>query len=70
MTAREALERIRDAHDRDPHGGMGWRDDGDYGVYENACLVCGTADEYAVEWPCYTRTLAEAGLKALGDVQP
>jgi hypothetical protein len=58
---RYSLEAIRDAHDKDPDGGMGYTPTG-YGSIDPACLVCGTSDEYAVEWPCSTRQHAEAAL--------
>ena len=60
-----SLESIRDLHDKDPDGGMGFRAEGGYGPIDPACLVCGTSDEYAVEWPCATRKQAEVALSDL-----
>lgn len=68
--ARKVIEIIRDAHDRDPDGGMGYRGDGSYGRYENACLVCGVSGEYAVEWPCLTRQRADDARAALSTPSP
>ena len=62
---RYSLESIRDLHDKDPDGGMGWQDKGGYGVIDPACRACGTSDEYAVPWPCSTRQHAEAALADL-----
>ncbi len=65
-TLRLALQKISIRHSEDPAGGMGWRSDaeGRYGHYDHACLICGTSDEYAVEWPCYTRRIADEALAA------
>jgi hypothetical protein len=41
-------------HQPFPDCGQGYLPDGSYGYIEPACLVCGTADEYAVPWPCDT----------------
>jgi hypothetical protein len=39
---------------------MGYTENFDYGRTPNACNECGTADEYAVPWPCPTlRALAQ-----------
>lgn len=45
--------RILDGHS--PTDGVGWlTENGEYGDVREACGVCGTADEYAVRWPCRT----------------
>jgi hypothetical protein len=58
---RAALERIMEAHHRDPDGGMGYTGN-EYGTIKDACVVCGTSDEYAVPWPCWTYEQARAAL--------
>jgi len=62
---REALLGIIGMHHADPDGGIGYRD-GDYVHFDNACAVCGTSDEYAVDWPCSTVLAARAALESSG----
>lgn len=61
---REALAAIRDAHTPDPDdpGGMGWDDKGGYVHKDAVCRICGTSDEYGVDWPCWTHEQARAAL--------
>ena len=48
-----ALRAVLDLHKPDKFDGQGWTKDG-YGIITPACRTCGTADEYAVHWPCPT----------------
>lgn len=64
---RYSLEAIRDIHDKEPDGGMGWVPTG-YGKIDPACKTCGTSDEYAVEWPCSTRLQVDAALADLDSI--
>lgn len=63
--ATQALEKIAAVHSPDPDGGMGYQEGGGYGSIDPACRECGTADEYAVAWPCGTRQTADAALRRL-----
>jgi hypothetical protein len=57
-----SLAAVKALHQPIREGGQGFYDDGRYGYIEPACETCGTADEYAVEWPCATaRALGEDG---------
>ncbi|MFJ9799875.1 hypothetical protein [Streptomyces sp. NPDC101145] len=52
-----ALDRVRALHQPTPGAGFGPDDDptpGAYGHIAQACTSCGTADEFAVRWPCPT----------------
>ncbi|MGA4941751.1 hypothetical protein [Streptomyces cinereoruber] len=53
--AEAALDAVRKLHR--PVEGQGWDSDepGErYGHVAQACISCGTSDEYAVRWPCAT----------------
>lgn len=41
-------------HQPYPEGGQGYDEKGNYTYIEPCCQVCGTADEFAVRWPCGT----------------
>ncbi|MEU4256297.1 hypothetical protein AB0B42_00545 [Streptomyces fradiae] len=56
-TAEAARDRVRALHQPTPGVGFGPDDDptpGAYGDIAQACTSCGTADEFAVRWPCPT----------------
>jgi hypothetical protein len=59
VSERDALETIEKMHQ--PVDGMGFTSSG-YGSVDSACQTCGTADEYAVIWPCLTVRTAWLGL--------
>jgi hypothetical protein len=53
--AEAALNKIADIHSRDLIGAP------DSGLY--ACCMCGRSDEYPVDWPCETHSLAALDTK-------
>jgi hypothetical protein len=75
-TDRRRIEKALALHQREDEGmGYGSDDDdtpGSYGTIHNVCTTCGTADEYAVRWPCPTvAALTDTeGLAALTGGQP
>jgi hypothetical protein len=67
---RKALRGLVEAHrpgdfDEDGHPGW-WGNFRDQPQDQQACLICGTYDEYAVPWPCWT---ARAARRALDEVE-
>ena len=44
----------RELHEPAPEAGQGYDENGRYTYIEPCCRTCGTADEYAVRWPCST----------------
>ena len=44
----------RELHAPASESGQGYDENGSYTYIEPCCRTCGTADEYAVRWPCDT----------------
>lgn len=57
----------RELHEPASEAGQGYDETGSYTYIEPCCRTCGTADEYAVRWPC--NTAKALGLDQFGEGQ-